>query len=280
MRPMLVIQTILFLAPLLWAGDAQKSDGKTFQVPYRLTDSNHIVVRARINGKGPFNLVVDTGAPYLFVATPASRQAGIEPDDKGWGLFERVEFEGGVVVEKIKGRVDKLARLDAANQLGLIGVPIHGLIGYDLLARYRIELDLTKSKMTWTRLDFQPLPAQGVGKKTGDPAEMDALANILKLAGSLMGKTQLEAKPRGLLGAELADADGAVTIKAVLAKSPAAAAGLKVNDRISHIQDQAVKSCADVLRLAGHLPGGETVKLTVQRSQSTEKVSVKLGGGL
>src|SRR5213078_5123973 len=110
---------------------------------------------------------------------------------------------GGIVIEKIKGRVDKLARLDAANQVGLIGVPVHGLIGYDVLARYRIELDLTKSKMIWTRLDYKPPPASGEGKKGGDPAELDALAGILKVAGALLGKTQADVKPRGFLGVEL-----------------------------------------------------------------------------
>ena len=36
--------------------------GQSFQVPYRLTDTNHFLVRARINGKGPFNFLVDSGA--------------------------------------------------------------------------------------------------------------------------------------------------------------------------------------------------------------------------
>ena len=35
--------------------------GQSFQVPYRLTDTNHFLVRARVNGKGPFNFLVDSG---------------------------------------------------------------------------------------------------------------------------------------------------------------------------------------------------------------------------
>ena len=34
--------------------------GQSFQVPYRLTDTNHFLVRVRINGKGPFNFLVDS----------------------------------------------------------------------------------------------------------------------------------------------------------------------------------------------------------------------------
>ena len=48
------------LAP--WA----RADDKSFEVPYRLTAVKHIVVRAKINGKGPFNFILDTGAPALF----------------------------------------------------------------------------------------------------------------------------------------------------------------------------------------------------------------------
>ena len=55
------------------------------------------MVRAKINGKGPFNFILDTGAPALFVATEVAKKAGVEPDKKGWGTFDSFEIEGGVV---------------------------------------------------------------------------------------------------------------------------------------------------------------------------------------
>ena len=61
------------------AGDPEV--GKSYQVPYRLTDTNHFLVRVRINGKGPFNFLVDTGAPALYVATETARKIGLEPVD-------------------------------------------------------------------------------------------------------------------------------------------------------------------------------------------------------
>ena len=57
--------------------------GQSFRVPYRLTDTNHFLVRVRINGKGPFNFLVDSGAPALFIATETAKknrpQAGPRP---------------------------------------------------------------------------------------------------------------------------------------------------------------------------------------------------------
>src|SRR4051812_41215225 len=89
---------ILVLVPRARAEDQSAVKAKTFDVPYRLTVPKHILVRAKINGRGPFNFILDTGAPALFVATAACKKLGIEPDHDGWGTFNRFEIEGGVVL--------------------------------------------------------------------------------------------------------------------------------------------------------------------------------------
>src|SRR5215468_1920472 len=58
-------------------GAADPQIGRSFQVPYRLTDTNHFLVRVRLNGKGPFNFLVDSGAPALFVATETARKVAL-----------------------------------------------------------------------------------------------------------------------------------------------------------------------------------------------------------
>ena len=52
---------------------------KPVAVPYRLTDSQHIMVRAKLNGKGPFNFILDTGAPAVFIATKVGEKVGAKP---------------------------------------------------------------------------------------------------------------------------------------------------------------------------------------------------------
>src|SRR5262249_14375365 len=126
------------LAAPLSADEPKKPEGKTVLVPYRLTAFNHVMVRAKINGKGPFNFIVDTGAPALCVATAVAEKIGVQPDKKGWGTFDRFEIEGGVVIEKAKGRIETPFQLEGMNGLGLTGVELHGMIGYNLLARYRV----------------------------------------------------------------------------------------------------------------------------------------------
>jgi serine protease Do len=131
--------------------------GKAYLVPYRLTNTNHFLVRVRVNGKGPFNFLVDTGAPALYVATETAKKIGLKPsEDDFWTDVDRLEFEGGAMLEGVKARVEDPFQLVGMNALGLPGASIDGILGFTMLARYRLELDPTKDRMVWTRLDYNP----------------------------------------------------------------------------------------------------------------------------
>jgi hypothetical protein len=266
---------VLVLAPPLGADEA-----KPRPVPYTLTNTKHVLVRAKINGKGPYNFIIDTGAPALFVSTAVCKKLGIKPDEKGWGTFDRFEIEGGVVIEKARGRIEDPFQLEGMNNMGLAGAELHGIIGYNLLAKYRMEFDFTKDKMVWTLLpDFEPPAPMGLDGKAG--AGVDAMAGLVKVMALLVGKRPMpELVGRGFLGIELAEADGALIVKAVLDKGPAATAGVKVGDRITHFQDKEVKSLAELHTLAAKLPVGETAKLKVTRGSETHEITFKAGEGL
>jgi PDZ domain/Aspartyl protease len=263
------------------AGEPAKAEPKTYQVPYRLTKTQHILVRVKINGKGPFNLILDTGAPALFVATKAAKKAGVEPDAKGWGTFDKFEIEGGVTIPKAKGRVENPFQLEGMNGLGLAGAELHGMIGYTLLAHYRIEIDLTKDKMTWTELDFDPPAPKGLDGGKGGVASLDALGGVMKVFGGLLGrKAKPEVVARGFLGMELAESDGKVTVRSVLEKGPAAKAGVKAGDQVSEFDGQKVANDTGLLRLAAQLTAGKEVKLTVIRDGKRQAITVTAGEGL
>ena len=93
---------VFCLAPCGAGDEPPKPAAKSFEVPYRLTAVKHIVVRAKINGKGPFNFILDTGRAALFIAPEAAKKAGVDPDAKGWGVFDKFEIEGGVVLTRPK----------------------------------------------------------------------------------------------------------------------------------------------------------------------------------
>src|SRR5258707_1020517 len=113
------------------------------------------------------------------------------------------------------------------NGLGLAGVELHGVIGYNVLARYRIEYDLTSDKLVFEPLTFDPPPLMPLGGKGG--GDIQTMGPMVKMITSLLGiKPNFDTVPRGFTGIEYDEKDGKVTVKAVLAGSPAEKAGLKV----------------------------------------------------
>src|SRR5438270_7903783 len=176
------------LAPLARADEPLKSVVKSYEVPYRLTAVKHILVRAKINGKGPFNFILDTGAPALVVSTAVGKKLNLEADKGGWATLDRFTLEGGAVVTKAKARIEDPFQLEGMNGLGLAGAHLDGIIGYNILARFRIEFDFTKDKLAFTALDYDPPPPQGLGDGAGAAGGLDTMAAIMKFLGGFLGQ--------------------------------------------------------------------------------------------
>lgn len=259
-----------------------KTEAKAIRVPFRLTAVKHILVRAKINGKGPFNFILDTGAPALFVIPKVCKKVGITPDRKGWGTFERFEIEGGAVVVKARGRIEAPFQLEGINGLGLAGVELHGIIGYNILARYRMEIDFTRDKMLWTPLDFKPKPPLGLGaRRGGGQGGLEIIGTLMKSMGGLLGrKAEPDVRLRGFLGLDLKDGGDNPVVRSVLTKGPAGQAGLQAGDRITHFNGRSVQAPDDVHRFARKIAGGAAVKLTVLRDKETIEITFKAGEGL
>ena len=255
---------------------------KTFEVPFKTTIPKHIVIRAKINGKGPFNFILDTGAPALFVATKVGEKAGLKGDSKKWSAIDRFEIEGGVVVKNARARVETPFQLEGMNGMGLAGLEIHGLLGYDILAKYRMEIDFTRDKMTWTELDYTPkLPAMRGGGGGGGQGGLEMMGGMMKTFGALMGrKSTPDVSLRGFYGMTLVEGDEYPKVSQVLDKGPAGVAGLKVGDIITKVDGRSITNIADILTRAGRLAPGAEVKVSVQRGDKTTEITITTGEGI
>lgn len=251
-----------------------------FEVPYRLTETNHVLVRVKLNGTGPYNFILDTGAPSVFIPKVIAEQAKLNPDPRGWGDFVSFEIEGGLKIGKTKTRVEDLFQLQGMNGLGLAGVELHGVIGYNVLARYRITYDFTKDKLVFVPLNYQPPPVRAIGK--GGQGGLEILGPVMKTIAGIMGVTpNFDIQSRGYLGIEVDEKpDGGVAIVSILPESPAAAAGLKTGDRITAVEDDVVKDYAALARLLAKKLAGETITLSITRDGQNRTVTAKLGEGL
>jgi hypothetical protein len=279
MRVFAIVLTLAQFSALIRA-DEKRVEPKVYQVPYRLTNTSHVLIRAKINGKGPYNLILDTGAPALFVSTAVCRKLNIPADKNGWGTFDRFEIEGGIVLKKCRGRIEDPFQLEGMNGLGLAGVEIHGIIGYTILARYRLGFDFTKEKMTWEPLHFDPPPPQGLNERSV-AGGMEALGSVMKIVGAFLGKkNDPEAVPRGFLGVLLEESNGKIQIRTVLPKGPAAEAGLMPGDEIVRFQGNAPRSIADLQKHFAEVGIAGTVEVQVLRGDSTKSVRINSGKGL
>ena len=288
----------------LAAVDVTPADGPT-AVPFVLSGTDHVIMRVKINGHGPYNFVMDTGAPTLLVdetvgeqiglvADPSARPAGspatrpsTRPTRQHWSTINRLDIEGGLSMSKVKCLVLTPYQITGMNAMGVAGMDLHGLMGYSVLARFKIELDMTRHIMMWTpQADFVPAPLRhgsgGGDKGNGDEeareAGLESMGGVLKVLGPLV-KASMPGppRPRGWVGVELAGLPGptapgavhGVSVSKVLPDSPAERAGVRAGDVLTTVDGHPVASVAQAEADVAHLLAGQDVRLGVWRTGGT-----------
>jgi hypothetical protein len=269
--------------------DADPTIGRSYRIPYRLTNTNHYLVRVRINGKGPFNFLVDSGAPALYVGTTVAKAIGLKAAEEDfWTPIERLDLEGGATLKDVKARVEDPFQLTGMNALGLPGASIDGILGFTILARFKLEFDPTKDRMTWTRIDYQPrepfVPRLPKGAKAQVPAEVQAmqmLGPMMKVAAVIVGKQPEDVlHPRGFLGVELAEPQpGDVRIVAVLADTPASRGGVRAGDRLARVAGREIDGLKSAHAAVADLRQDAEVKVEVRRGEETLELTLTAGEG-
>jgi hypothetical protein len=138
----------------------------TVVLPFELVN-NHIYVQARLNGKDPVRLLVDTGGVNLL--TPAAATAlGIEFE----GAME-ARGAGDESVSMALAKVDSLSLGDATLRdqvfyvidLGRLeeveGIPFAGLVGFEVFKRFAVTIDYADRRLTLVRPERFEYRGQG-----------------------------------------------------------------------------------------------------------------------
>jgi PDZ domain/Aspartyl protease len=124
-------------------------------VPFQLLN-NHIYVDVKLNGKGPFRMLCDTGG-LAIVFPKLAATLGLQPVGalQGGGVGEGAEDValvkmdslevGGVVLHDPLFAVLPLADFDRVE-----GVEQNGLIGYEIFRRFVVKVDYERSTLTLT----------------------------------------------------------------------------------------------------------------------------------
>src|SRR5262245_38331856 len=82
MKRFLPIVIVTLVPTFVFAqGDAKKDPPKKITVPFELIKTQHMVVSVKVNGKGPYRLVFDTGAPDNLLSRKVAKEAEVFPKD-------------------------------------------------------------------------------------------------------------------------------------------------------------------------------------------------------
>ena len=174
------------------------------------------------------------------------------------------------------------------NALGLPGASIDGILGFTILARYRLEIDPTKDRMTWTRLDYEPRDPPVPDRRPGDEARaplgiqaMNALGPLAKGLAFLMGKQPEEERhPRGFLGLEWSEQVEAGQTHASGRRRAERLAcrrgGVQPGDRILRIKDRPIKDKTEARAALAEVRPGDTVPLVVRRGSGADARELNL----
>ena len=148
MRECLLVSAaiVLLAAPSLSAGST---------APFQLGDQGGVIVRVMVNGRGPFRMLLDTGATHsaitedvatLVRAKALARSTVITPAGETIRTIvavDRIEV-GSITAENVLPSVVPSRAFDPKGE-------IHGLIGQDVLATLRYTLDFKARTVEWHR---------------------------------------------------------------------------------------------------------------------------------
>ncbi|MBX9583579.1 MAG: aspartyl protease family protein [Gemmataceae bacterium] len=272
----------LLTAPLLAAepepNKADKAAAETVVVPFELLDSRHMAVQVKLNGKGPYRLVFDTGAPMNLINNRIAKESGVvdaktkRPGFAPFGAMPNAQTIntleiGPAKLEKVSTMVMDHPTVAAISEaLG----PIDGIIGFPFFARYAMTVDYQKRELTLVPNGYVP----------GD--YLQGLMNKMMTASQSQDPAVLA--PAAVWGLVVAkdkgDDEAGVVVEKVLDGGAAAAAGLKAGDRLLTVNGRWTDTVADAFRAAESVKPGKPAAVVVRRADKEVKLTVKPAKGV
>ena len=270
-----LILSICSVLTLLSPGFAQPEDGQSSSAPFKLLPSRHILVKVKINGEGPFNLIFDTGAPINLLSNRVAKEAKIKGGGSGmFSLFgglnqasvKSIEM-GGVTLKDLPIVVMDHPTVQVISdvfekQYG----KIDGIVGFPFFARFRMAIDYKAKELTFKPSGYLP----------GD--------YLKEITTSLMSATESQGKPtieasRGLWGftvsSDMNKDQSGLEVTKVYGNSPAEKAGLKVGDRILTFGKRWIITQADLTRATAQVNPKKKTAIEIVRDGKAMVLEIK-----
>lgn len=125
-----------------------RSRQKVVEVPFDLY-RNEIIVQVKVNGRGPLNMMLDTGTDPSAIDLATARELGLKLDQvgrRGEGGGTDVNLAYGTIVPFVEVGSMTVKNLEAAaidlTKVGeRLGKPLHGVLGHSLLNGRIVQID-------------------------------------------------------------------------------------------------------------------------------------------
>ena len=264
---------------LALAGPGRAADApKPATVSFELLKTKHITVRVKINGKGPYRVIFDTGAPMSLLNNKVARLSGMVAKNARPPLFSLFGSMGPTAIRtlelgdlKLQGTSAVVMDHPTVELISRALGPIEGIVGFPFFARFKMTIDYQAKTITFVPNGFKP------------PDAMEAMmANMMAVAEeNPQPKVLSPAAQWGLvLRKEKGDEEAGVTVRDVLAGSAAAAGGLKPGDRLLTLEGRWTDSLRDAYLAASYVKPGTAAKVVVKRDGKELELKVKPRRGL
>lgn len=157
------ISTILLLFLLLAVSAYAQAPKAPTEIPFEFLH-NQIVVQAKINGKGPFNLLIDTDTDPSAIDTATARELRLQVGSSGapasgGGTETNIVYPtrlASVELGPISGKDVVAATIDLTKLAERIGKPIQGVLGFSFLKDRIIQIDYANSKLRFFAVSPYP----------------------------------------------------------------------------------------------------------------------------
>jgi PDZ domain/Aspartyl protease len=244
-------------------------------VPFEMLPTNHMLVEARINDKGPYHLIFDLGAPVTLLSNRVSEATGVvkatAPRSFMFGMRGEAEARKLQVGELTATRLPVLV-LDhpvVSALEDMTGRRIDGLMGFTFFARYKTTIDYHAHKMTFQPIDYQ---VRDLLKELPD-----------RLMGPKVARQRVLA-PLGVWGLQLGEPTGGlaspgVPITKVYIGSAAARAGLKPGDVLITLDGRWTTSITDVFHAAADIEPGHEATVVIHRDGKEQTLKLRPSDG-